>query len=327
MDDNPNGLATLYSKMATIMGNVVRLPKDGNNAFQKYNFTTESAIADTIRKELAGQNIAFLATLIDVQQTPKDKGFHTVATFEFTFACGDTGAAITRRWIGEADDSMDKGINKASTLAMKFFLLRTFVMSTGDPTDDPDSGVDAAPKSKAAASAPRPAQKPAPKSAAEFQKFRPPAPAQKSEPEPADVVNAAGGAPEAAEHHSEVPQSALDEAALTEEVRKTFPWAPEESKTRIEDMIKKYGNEFWQKFWPATTEKLGFPARTRQTQVHNALGIESLKELDNQPIGVVWFNLYVNRPQPVKRGQLTRPLEVNPGGPDDKEPDALAPTG
>lgn len=176
MDEHADGLAKLYAKMATIMGSIERLPKDKYNKFQNYYYTGESAIADTLRKELAGQNIAFFVNLVDVIQTPKDKGFHTVATFEFTFACGDTGASITRRWIGEADDSLDKGINKASTLAMKFFLLRTFIMSTGDEADDPDSGNPPPPqKPKPAAAAPRPGTTPA----------RPPQkPAEKPAPKP-----------------------------------------------------------------------------------------------------------------------------------------------
>jgi len=64
---------------------------------------------------------------------------HTVAKFEFTFVCADTGESKTLTWYGEANDGQDKGISKAATSAEKFFLLKTFICSTGDPTDDPDS--------------------------------------------------------------------------------------------------------------------------------------------------------------------------------------------
>jgi|GEM_PF-4547377 len=56
---------------------------------------------------------------------------------DYTLACGDTGATITTRWTGEAADSQDKGINKAATAALKYWLLKTFLISTGD--EDPDA--------------------------------------------------------------------------------------------------------------------------------------------------------------------------------------------
>ena len=42
-------------------------------------------------------------------------------------------------WTGESLDTQDKGITKAATSAEKYFLMKTFVISTGDAKDDPDS--------------------------------------------------------------------------------------------------------------------------------------------------------------------------------------------
>ena len=128
---------TLYRKLAAVMGEVSRVPKNGWNAHFKYNFATESDIKDVIRPLLAAQNIALIADMVSLSQDGK----RTLVEMEFTFACGDTGATISKRFWGEALDNADKGINKAATFAEKYFLINFFMISTGedpdgDPTDD-----------------------------------------------------------------------------------------------------------------------------------------------------------------------------------------------
>ena len=134
----PNGL---YPKIARIMGRLNRLPKTGRNAHFKYDFVTDADVADAVRKELATENVAFFASMISATQ----EGKHTVATFEFIFACGDTGETQTCMWVGEANDSQDKGLTKAATSAEKYFLLKTFMLSAGDGADDPDSSENQSP--------------------------------------------------------------------------------------------------------------------------------------------------------------------------------------
>lgn len=130
--------------MAAVMGSISRVQKAGRNTQQSYNYATEADIADMIRGKLADNNIAFLVDMQDVEamEITSGKGahgFHYRIRFEFTFACGDTGATVSRMWTGEAQDWGDKGISKAATLAEKYFLIKTFIMSTGESQDDPDS--------------------------------------------------------------------------------------------------------------------------------------------------------------------------------------------
>ena len=147
MDSNePNG-AKLFAKMARIMGKLKRMSKSGTNQHFNYKFVTDSDVADTIRELLAEENVAFFAEIVNSTQSTYEKTSsrgarfvrHSLIEFTFTFACGDTGATMTRHWQAEAEDDSDKGINKAATAAEKFFLLKTFVMSTGDERDDPDA--------------------------------------------------------------------------------------------------------------------------------------------------------------------------------------------
>lgn len=142
--------AILYAKLARVMGKVERVAKSGSNPNLGYRFATAPDVYDTIRTALAEENVAFFPTMLEVKPeivtTTKEYGGKTETkqtkrihiTFEFTFACGDTGAVKTCIWESEADDNQGKGIGSAATYAIKYFLIGTFLISTGD-VDDADS--------------------------------------------------------------------------------------------------------------------------------------------------------------------------------------------
>jgi hypothetical protein len=141
---DPKTQAKLYAKLARVMGKMERIEKRGWNDFHNYEYVEDADVLDAVRQALADEKIAFFASMVDVQQEAiqDDKGKTTIKTrpvFHYTFACGETGATYTCRWVGEANDKQDKGTSKAATLSLKYFLLKDFLMSTGDPTDDPDS--------------------------------------------------------------------------------------------------------------------------------------------------------------------------------------------
>lgn len=144
----------LYPKIARIMGRLNRLPKTGRNKHFNYAFVTDADVADAVRKELASENVAFFASMINATQ----EGKHSVATFEFTFVCGDTGERQVCMWVGEANDTQDKGLTKAATSAEKYFLLKTFMLSAGDVQDDPDSGDEQPQPAPRQQSAPEPSE-------------------------------------------------------------------------------------------------------------------------------------------------------------------------
>lgn len=150
---NGTGKSALYAKMARVMGKLQRIPKSGFNKHFGYPFVTEADIADAVRIALSEVGIAFFTEIEEWTRTDgvRTKTYNnrteekpyvmTRVKMRFTFACADTGQTIERHWWGEAEDDSDKGISKAVTLAQKYFLKTTFVISTGDPTEDPDSGL------------------------------------------------------------------------------------------------------------------------------------------------------------------------------------------
>lgn len=143
-DQSTQGSAALFAKMARVMSKISRLKKTGKHPTQGYPFATDADVSDLVRELLAEEGIAFLPGLPTVEQrqigaTKSGAPItRSIASFVFTFGCSETGAIYSLPWYAEADDTSDKGINKTATAAVKYFLLKTFLISTGD-TPDPDA--------------------------------------------------------------------------------------------------------------------------------------------------------------------------------------------
>lgn len=141
-------MAALFGKMAKVMGLVSRIPKNGYNDHHKYKYASADDVADTIRDAMAESKLALFVDMGEpVQETfeytdgyGKQKStVRTTIRFAFTFACGDTGATRTSAWTGQVDDNSDKAVSKCATVAEKYFLMKTFVVSAGD---EPDADAD-----------------------------------------------------------------------------------------------------------------------------------------------------------------------------------------
>lgn len=128
--------APLFAKLARAMGTLGRLPKNGHNAYHNYDYVTDGDVADSVRKALAGEGVAFFAEMLSTEKV----GGNTVCHFLYTFADGESGETWQCQWWSEAADKTDKGISKAATSGLKYFLLKNFILSTGDVEDEPDAG-------------------------------------------------------------------------------------------------------------------------------------------------------------------------------------------
>ena len=124
----------LAKKLAEVMAEVDRIPKRGRNDFHKYDYATEADIAEAIRGALAKRAVMLLPEITDWKREPVgEKGsVLTSIVMNFTFIDGETGESITRMWAGAGTDKEDKGLYKAMTGGEKYFLLKTFLMPTGD---------------------------------------------------------------------------------------------------------------------------------------------------------------------------------------------------
>lgn len=129
--------AKLFAKLAEVTGQIRHIPKNGTNAHFGYKFATDADVSAALSKELSERNVQVFvgAEITETLDYTKDNGKKTRITdvlATVTFACGDTGATFSVTMPGTGDDALDKGTYKAITGAVKYALLKTFLVATGD---------------------------------------------------------------------------------------------------------------------------------------------------------------------------------------------------
>ena len=131
--------ARLFAKVAAVMAEVERIPKNGKNSFHNYRYATESDILDGVRPILARQGLALFIDVInsswrDGPVGRDEKASAPIVTVEmrFTLGCAETGATMTTTLMAEGQDGGDKGYYKAYTGGLKYWLSKTFLISSGD---------------------------------------------------------------------------------------------------------------------------------------------------------------------------------------------------
>lgn len=154
---------TLALKMSKVLGEVKRVSKNGTNTFQNYKYTTESDALDAIRPLLAAHKIAVFFDCLSVEEFDNNR---IRVQCQIELVCGDTGESRSSIIYGEARDAdkqgrtQDKGLYKAMTGAMKYWLFKTFLMSTGDDVES-DAGNDPSTHTAPSSRAPRRSASPA----------------------------------------------------------------------------------------------------------------------------------------------------------------------
>lgn len=128
---------TLVKKLAAVMAAVKNVEKDGYNSFHKYNYASEAAIVAAVRQELASRHVMMTTSIRDAKMHKGDKGIVTELWFTFTFHDGESGECLSLDSYAQGIDASDKGVYKAITGAVKYALLKTFLIPTG-AQDDPE---------------------------------------------------------------------------------------------------------------------------------------------------------------------------------------------
>lgn len=136
---------TMGWKMAKVLGEIHKIPKEGYNPHFEYRYVREDTLTEQIRPLLAkwGLSLVFGAEKVEDLATGDDRGTWTRVWCRFTlFDCD--GHEFSVLCPGEGTDAKhpDKALYKAMTGSTKYFLYKTFLVSTGDDPerdDDPDS--------------------------------------------------------------------------------------------------------------------------------------------------------------------------------------------
>lgn len=146
----PTSKAKIAKKIVAVMSEVEHVAKDKKNDFHGYNYASDEAIVSEIR----GAMIKAGLVVVPNQRSITKEGDITTLAVEYTMIDSESGEQLTTTVYGYGQDKGDKGVYKAATGAEKYFLLKTFLIPTGD---DPENE-----KPRPAAPAPRPQSAPAP---------------------------------------------------------------------------------------------------------------------------------------------------------------------
>ena len=149
-----NGTATLVQrtlagKLAAIMGEASNINKRGWNPHHKYAYVLSTDVYEATRELMARHGVILVqrALLDNIERTDKQTKSgtttHVRMAWEFTWMDADTGEAIQVPWVSEAEDSQDKGTNKAATAARKYFLISQLQLPVEQPDADADAGSNA----------------------------------------------------------------------------------------------------------------------------------------------------------------------------------------
>jgi len=122
-----NDVAGLYAKLAAIMGETSRVKKTGRNEHFKYDYVTEADLSDHIRPLLAKYGIGLDFSVTEVMDLPNN-----VTQAKIAITLSDDRASVTTTCYGRGQDKNDKGLYKAITGAVKYWLYKSFLVSTGD---------------------------------------------------------------------------------------------------------------------------------------------------------------------------------------------------
>lgn len=128
------GQPSLVAKLTEVMASIDRIEKRGYNAHFDYNYPLEADVLDAVRAQLAERHVLVLPEVLSQRR----EGKLTFASMRFTFIDGDSDERLPLLWEGQGDDNADKGIWKAITGSVKYFLLKAFLIPTGDDPEATD---------------------------------------------------------------------------------------------------------------------------------------------------------------------------------------------
>lgn len=151
---------SLVRKLAEVMAAVDRIPKSGHNNFHNYDYAMEADITSAVRGELAKRHVMLIPSVTKTEfiEGKNAKGnverIYTV-TARFTFHDGESGETIGFDMVGQGSDPSDKGLFKCLTGVVKYAIMKTFLIPTGDDPEKEEAKPVATPAKAAKPAAPK----------------------------------------------------------------------------------------------------------------------------------------------------------------------------
>lgn len=138
--NNPHGSSakpSIHTKMVAILGQMGSLVPTGKNSHFRYEYFESTEVAGTFRSLFIKHGLSFMADVVDYDVQPRGaKAMLTTMRVLFTITDTETGETVSGHGLGQGDDPGDKGSNKAFAGALKYWLLKTFMVGGEDAEAD-----------------------------------------------------------------------------------------------------------------------------------------------------------------------------------------------
>jgi hypothetical protein len=138
--------AKFHAKKSKATAEMKRIPKNGWNDFHKYYYARESDVKDMIREILHDNQLSITNDLINRAETTVNtkNGQSTKTDVKMLFILTDTETGYFEEYThdGVTIDNSDKGIYKAYSNTIKYFLMDAFLIPTGDDVEKDSPQVD-----------------------------------------------------------------------------------------------------------------------------------------------------------------------------------------
>lgn len=122
--------------MAAVMGDLAGHQPTGKNKHFRYDYWETNQVSSIFRELFVKHGLAFMSDVEDVDIREKGKMVLTTMKVRFTIMDTDRDATISGVGVGQGEDNSDKGANKAFSGALKYWLLKTFLLGGEDAEND-----------------------------------------------------------------------------------------------------------------------------------------------------------------------------------------------
>ncbi len=145
MSETATKKKTLAQKLLDIQSDVDHLKKDKHNKFHNYDYVSETNVIEAVRNLFVKHGVMAVPSVEHswqetrlIQTANGEKhDTHSYVQMKYTLIDTETQEQMEVFWMGEGQDGGDKGYYKAYTGSQKYFLMKTFMIPTGD---DPEAG-------------------------------------------------------------------------------------------------------------------------------------------------------------------------------------------
>jgi len=122
----------IYQKLNAVMGDIAYIQKCDKKVNGLYSFVQADAVMKKFHTAFTKHRIMMVPNIIEHEKS----GNLTTLKVEIAFInIDDPSDKIVTCSVGQGVDNQDKGIGKAYTYAIKYALLKTFCLETGDEDD------------------------------------------------------------------------------------------------------------------------------------------------------------------------------------------------